>query len=90
MSGPPTISDDSIASSSPDTDAQRVDDDPKTTYSVKAPLQFVGFWVAVSLPFVHLPLLANGLDGLENALLFVGLLVLNLLALLVGHGHEQA
>ena len=55
---------------------------------VAAPLRFVGFWAAVALPFLYLPLLVSGLDGQET-LVFGLLLALNALALVVGHGHRQ-
>ena len=55
---------------------------------VAAPLRFVGFWAAVALPFLYLPLLIGGLDGQET-LVFGLLLTLNALALVAGHGHRQ-
>ncbi|EJN59313.1 hypothetical protein [Halogranum rubrum] len=53
-----------------------------------APVRFVGFWAAVSMPFLYLPLLAGGLDASE-AYVFVGLLLLNLVAFVVGHEYKQ-
>lgn len=55
---------------------------------VVAPLRFLAFWTAVALPFLYLPLLAGGLDG-QQATVFVGLLLMNAVALLVGHEHGQ-
>jgi hypothetical protein len=55
---------------------------------VAAPLRFVGFWAAVALPFVYLPLLVGGLGG-EEAVAFAGLLSLHAVALLVGHNHRR-
>ncbi len=55
---------------------------------VSKPLRTVGFWAAVSLPFLHVPLLLTGLDSVADTLAFGLLLVLNLLALLLGHGHD--
>ncbi len=55
---------------------------------VAPPVQFVGFWAAISLPFLYLPLLSGGLDGAELTV-FVGLLALNVVALFVGHGHRR-
>lgn len=49
----------------------------------------LGFWLAVVLPFIHLPVLANGFAGPEEGLAFVGLLFLNVVALVVGHEHRQ-
>jgi len=55
---------------------------------MESPVRTVGFWSAVSLPFLHVPLLLTGLDSTADALAFGALLALNLCALLVGHGHE--
>ena len=55
---------------------------------VAAPLRFVGFWAAVALPFLYVPLLFGGLEGSET-LAFGLLLAANALALVVGHGHAQ-
>jgi hypothetical protein len=55
---------------------------------VAAPLRFVGFWLAVALPFLYLPLLVGGLSG-EQPQVFVGLLGLNVLALLFGHSYAR-
>lgn len=55
---------------------------------VAAPLRFVGFWAAVALPFLYVPLLLGGLQGSET-LAFGLLLATNALALVVGHGHAQ-
>jgi hypothetical protein len=54
-----------------------------------APLRFVGFWAAVAFPFLYLPLLMGGLEDGETAV-FLGLLVVNALALVAGHGHNRA
>lgn len=53
-----------------------------------APIQFFAFWLAVTLPFLYLPLLVRGLQG-EQVTVFVTLLGLNLVALVVGHGHGR-
>jgi hypothetical protein len=55
---------------------------------VAAPVRFVGFWAAVALPFLYLPLLIGGFEG-EETLVFGLLLVANALALVVGHGHRR-
>ncbi|WP_257300387.1 hypothetical protein [Haloarchaeobius sp. FL176] len=52
-------------------------------------LRTIGFWAAVSLPFVHLPLLLTGLDSTADLLAFGVLLGSNLIALLVGHHHDS-
>jgi hypothetical protein len=55
--------------------------------SVFLQLRAVGFWTAVALPFLYVPLLTFGLDERTHAIAFLGLLALNLVALLVGRGH---
>ena len=60
----------------------------RTAQYVAAPLRFVGFWLAVALPFLYLPLLVGGLSGGQTQV-FVGLLGLNVLALLVGHSYGR-
>ena len=57
---------------------------------LKSPLQFLSFWGAIALPFVHLSLLAQGLESLAVMGLFVALLALNVVALYVGHGYKQS
>lgn len=52
-----------------------------------APVRMGSFWLAVALPFVHLPLLLSGLGSAEGAGAFLVLLALNALSLVVGHGH---
>lgn len=56
--------------------------------SLRGPVQALGFWSAVLLPFASLYLLSNGLTGTELAPLVV-LLVANALALVVGHDHRR-
>lgn len=51
-------------------------------------LRAVGFWTAVALPFLYVPLLLFGLEEQSHAVAFLGLLVLNLVALLVGRSYS--
>ena len=53
------------------------------------PLKGLAFWAAVALPFLHLPLLAAGLDTQGRTTAFVTLLTLNVVALLVGHPYGR-
>ncbi|SEO83306.1 hypothetical protein SAMN04487948_105381 [Halogranum amylolyticum] len=53
------------------------------------PIRFVGFWAAIALPFLYVPLLFDGIDG-SRAIVFLGLLVANVVALRVGHDYRQA
>lgn len=50
--------------------------------------RFVGFWSAVALPLVYLPLLSGGLVGWQVPT-FVVLFALNVLALIVGHDYGR-
>lgn len=51
-------------------------------------VQVAGFWTAVVLPFLHVPLLLSGLETATDTWLFVALIALNVLALVVGHGYR--
>jgi len=46
------------------------------------------FWLAVVLPFVHVPLLIAGVDAPGRFGAYFGLLALNVVCLAVGHNHE--
>ncbi|MFC6716090.1 hypothetical protein ACFQGT_17450 [Natrialbaceae archaeon GCM10025810] len=58
--------------------------------TLKPTAQFLSFWVAVALPFVHVPLLAQGLGEPGVALPFFALLAINVAALYLGHGYKQS
>ena len=85
MSNPSPLSNESIAPSSPEAERDR----GRLFWSVKRPAQFLSFWVAIALPFVHLPLLMQGLGDPQVTLAFGALLAINVLALYVGHGYNQ-
>lgn len=55
-----------------------------TAFSLSAPVRLVGFWMAIALPFLYLPLLAAGLETTGQQQTFFLLLVLNVVALVVG------
>lgn len=55
---------------------------------VRRPLEATAFWTAVVLPFLYLPLLAGGFTG-NDPYAFAALLVVNLVALLGGHGYRR-
>jgi len=57
--------------------------------AVTRPVTAAAFWLAVVLPFLHLPLLATGLESTQMVTAFVGLLGLNAVALVVGHHHNR-
>ncbi|MFT4921681.1 MAG: hypothetical protein ACI8XM_000885 [Haloarculaceae archaeon] len=49
------------------------------------PMHRAAFWAAIALPFLHLPLLATGLDSETKTIAFALLIALNVVALVVGH-----
>ena len=89
MSNHSPLSNESIASASHDGSSQAESRRHRLVRSLKRPVQFLAFWVAVTLPFVHVPLLARGLGDPTVTLAFFVLLAANALALYVGHGHNQ-
>lgn len=52
-------------------------------------VQAVAFWLAVAFPALYVPLLLDGLSLGSDLLPFVALLVANVAALVVGHGHRR-
>jgi len=56
--------------------------------AVGATVRSVGFWSAILLPLVYLPLLSGGF-GPQTGYIVIGLLALNLIALFVGHNHTH-
>jgi len=56
--------------------------------SVVAPVRFVGFWTAVFLPFVYLPLLFTRLDG-PTLTAFLALLALHAVSIVVGRKYNN-
>ena len=89
MSNHSPLSNDSVAPSNPETERQH-DLPRQIVRTLRGPAQFLGFWSAIALPFLHVPLLVQGLDSSSTTLVFLGLLTANLLALYVGHGHNQS
>lgn len=53
-----------------------------------APVRALAFWSAIALPLVYVPMLATGVVW-EYPLALLTLFLLNGLALVVGHGHNQ-
>ena len=60
--------------------AERYHANPLTT-----PLEIAGFWLAIALPFLYVPLLMSGI----TLATFFGLVVVNLVALVAGHTHNR-
>ncbi|SER91247.1 hypothetical protein [Natrinema salaciae] len=91
MARPPSLPDRGSADSSPPSD--RRDDDhgalERAAPGLATPIRAVGFWAAIAMPILYLPLLATGLSSSFDGALFLTLLVGNLLALYVGHAHRR-
>lgn len=49
----------------------------------------IAFWLAIALPFLYLPLLVGGFEARAEMFAFAGLVVLNLVALVVGHEYRR-
>ncbi|MEZ3115795.1 hypothetical protein RYH80_07680 [Halobaculum sp. MBLA0147] len=64
--------------------SERVPTLDRTTLA--APVRAVAFWTAALVPLVYLPLLASGLTAQQIPTL-LGLMTLNAVSLVVGHGH---
>lgn len=52
------------------------------------PVQAIAFWAAIGLPLLYVPMLATGAIWEDPVALFV-LFVLNIVAFVVGHEHNQ-
>jgi hypothetical protein len=59
-----------------------------SAHVIRRPLTGAAFWAAITLPFLHVPLLASGLDSATSTVAFLVLLGLNVVALLVGHSYR--
>lgn len=55
---------------------------------VVAPLRQLGFWSAIALPFLYVPLVATGLQDQSEVLVFLALLAANVLAVAIGHSYS--
>lgn len=66
---------------------------PRDASSVTAllkPLEALGFWAAVALPFLYVPLLVTGLESTSTQLAALLLIGLHMGALVVGHRHKAS
>ncbi|WP_049926517.1 hypothetical protein [Halopiger goleimassiliensis] len=48
-----------------------------------------GFWIGTLLPVAYLPVFVVGIESTTMLSVFFGLLLLNCLALVVGHGYSR-
>jgi len=56
--------------------------------ALEPPIQFVGFWTAVLIPFVLLALVASGVAQ-QSPLLLAGLLATDIFGLVLGKGYKR-
>lgn len=90
MSSPPTTHDSRTSPSSESTEKQDDDGVIERLFPTLAdPIRKIGFWTAIVLPFLYVPLLVTGLSTATETGTFLILLAVNLLALYVGHAHRQ-
>jgi len=57
-------------------------------HHVFKPVKVVGFWSAIALPFLYVPLLASGLETTAELTVFLGLLAANVVAIALGHTYS--
>ena len=50
----------------------------------------VGFWVAILLPVAYLPVFLAGIDSAFGLSMFLGLITVNVVALVVGHEYSAS
>lgn len=53
------------------------------------PIETLGFWAAVTLPFLYLPLVMGGLETRASWIACAVLLVVHAVALYLGRGYKQ-
>jgi hypothetical protein len=61
----------------------------RTVPGLATTIRAVGFWAAIVLPLLYVPLLATGLSSSTDGAAFLLLVAGNLLALYVGHSHRR-
>jgi hypothetical protein len=92
MSSPPTTQDSRSSTPGESTESENHDRDrilERLVPTLADSIRKTGFWTAIVLPFLYVPLLVTGLSTATETGLFLGLLAINLLALYVGHAHRQ-
>lgn len=57
--------------------------------TIARPLEAIAFWSAIALPFLYIPLLIYGLNTAGQVAVFLGLVVLNVIAFVLGHGYNR-
>lgn len=52
-------------------------------------VRVASFWAAIVIPFLHVPLLLTGIETPSETVAFLALLALNVVALVLGHSHNN-
>ena len=60
----------------------------RITGELRGPIAAVSFWSAIVLPALYVPLLFNGIEGIDGLGVFLGLFGLHVLALVGGQHHR--
>jgi hypothetical protein len=69
--------------------ASNVDVDTKQGYAtLLKPFEVVGFWSAVALPFLYVPLVVSGPSTRAEQTALAALVLTHVIALLLGHRHQ--
>lgn len=90
MSSPSATHTDRASGHDGSADGQSDDQSSVRTFpSFAGPIRVASFWTAIVLPFLHVPLLATGLETAGETTAFLSLLALNLIALYAGHSHRN-
>ena len=50
----------------------------------------ISFWLGTLLPIVYLPVFLTGIDSITRFSLFLGLIAVNVVALVVGHNYQNS
>lgn len=70
--------------------ASNVDVDSTPEYAtLLKPFEVVGFWSAVALPFLYVPLVVSGPSTTAEQTALAGLVFAHVLALVLGHRHRS-
>jgi len=56
--------------------------------ALRRSLTTVSFWLGTLLPVAYLPVIVAGIDSVSRLSILVGLLVVHVLALIVGHEYD--
>ncbi|WP_394295379.1 hypothetical protein [Natronobacterium gregoryi] len=83
----PSVARERTSGNEPDDDHRRPLE--RAVPSLAPSIRKAGFWAGIGLPFLHVPLLLTGLSAALETLSFLGLVVLNLVALYVGHSYRR-